>query len=157
MISMEKIDYVMNVTGAEYAVVRNALLDNDGDVEAAIDTIRSSVTPFTESKNTTGQGRSFGDFDFGGLNFDDITFDEIKSALHDIWKSTNATKVVVTKAGNVVFNLPLTAASVGIILAPVATLIGMGVGLVADYDFKVITADKEEIDIKDYILKKKKK
>ena len=36
MITMEKIDYVISVTGADYNDVRNALLACDGDVDRAI-------------------------------------------------------------------------------------------------------------------------
>ena len=46
MITIEKVDYVMNVTGAEYQVVKNALLDADGDVEKAVEIIRASVSNY---------------------------------------------------------------------------------------------------------------
>ena len=40
MINMTKIDYVINITGASYDIVRKALLDSDGDVDVAISYIR---------------------------------------------------------------------------------------------------------------------
>ena len=36
MINLEKIDYVINTTGAGYELVREALLNSDGDVDRAI-------------------------------------------------------------------------------------------------------------------------
>lgn len=147
MITIEKIDYVMNVTGAEYKVVRSALLDADGDVERAVDIIRGSVNTFKVDEETK---KEF-------FKFEDIKFDDIKAAIKDIWDTTNATKILVEKDGQTVINISLTVASLGAILAPIATFIGMGSGLIADYDFKIITADNEEINIKEYIINMRKK
>lgn len=145
MITIEKVDYVMNVTGAEYQVVKNALLDADGDVEKAVEIIRASVSNYKHDEKD----------EF--FKFEDIKFEDIKKAIKDIWNTTNATKILVEKDGETVINISLTAASLGAILAPIATFIGMGSGLIADYDFKIVTADKEEINIKEYILNMKNK
>lgn len=145
MITIEKVDYVMNVTGAEYQVVKNALLDADGDVEKAVEIIRASVSNYKHDQKD----------EF--FKFEDIKFEDIKKAIKDIWNTTNATKILVEKDGETVINISLTAASLGAILAPIATFIGMGSGLIADYDFKIVTADKEEINIKEYILNMKNK
>lgn len=147
MITIEKVDYVMNVTGSDYKTVRNALLDADGDVERAIDIIRGSFNSFTTDEQTK---KEF-------FKFEDIKFEDIKDAIKDLWDTTNATKLLVEKDGEVVINLSLTVASLGAILAPVATFIGMGSGLIADYDFKIITADEQEINIKEYIMNMRKK
>lgn len=145
MITIEKVDYVMNVTGAEYQVVKNALLDADGDVEKAVEIIRASVSNYKHDEKD----------EF--FKFEDIKFEDIKKAIKDIWNTTNATKILVEKDGETVINISLTAASLGAILAPIATFIGMGSGLIADYDFKIVTADKQEINIKEYILNMKNK
>lgn len=147
MISIEKIDYVMNVTGAEYKVVRNALLDADGDVEVAIEIINKSVDKVDETEKTKG--------DF--FNIEDISFEDITSAIKDLWKTSNATKLLVEKNGEMVINISLTAISIGAIFAPIAAIIGVGSGLIADYDFIIVTEDKKEINIKDYILNLKNK
>lgn len=147
MITIEKVDYVMNVTGAEYQVVKNALLDADGDVEKAVEIIRASVNNYEYDEKEKDEF----------FKFEDIRFEDIKKAIKDIWNTTNATKILVEKDGETVINISLTAASLGAILAPIATFIGMGSGLIADYDFKIVTADKEEINIKEYILNMKNK
>ncbi|EFI42347.1 DUF4342 domain-containing protein [Peptoniphilus sp. oral taxon 386] len=138
MITMEKIDYVMDVTNSSYDVVRRALLDSDGDVDLAVDIIRKSVD--TSSKKSK----------------DTIDFEDIKDAIKEIWNQGNANKLVVKKDGDIVLSLSLTVSALGIILAPVAALVGVGAGIVNDYEFKIILSTKEEIDIKEYIKCKSK-
>ena len=136
MITMEKIDYVMNVTGASYEVVRVALLDADGDVDKAINIIRHSVV-IPEKKDNNKK--------------EFINFEDIKNAIKEIWDKGNASKLRVEKDGETVLSLSLTVSAVGLILAPLASLVGAGVVLVNDYDFKIVMDSGEIIDIKDYI------
>ena len=140
MITMEKIDYVMNITGASYEVVRVALLDSDGDVDGAINIIRHSVViPEREEKTKK----------------DFINFEEIKNAIKEIWDKGNASKLTVEKDGETVLSLSLTVSAVGLILAPLATFVGAGLVIINDYDFKVLMDSGEVIDIKEYINIKK--
>ncbi|MBP2025275.1 DUF4342 domain-containing protein [Peptoniphilus stercorisuis] len=140
MITMEKIDYVMNITGASYEVVRVALLDADGDVDRAIKIIMHSVV-IPEKKEDEKK--------------DFINFDEIKNAIKEIWDKGNASKIIVSKDDEIVLSLPLTVSALGLVLAPLAALVGAGVVLVTDYDFKVIMDSGEIIDLKEYINIKK--
>ncbi len=140
MITMEKIDYVMNITGASYEVVRVALLDSDGDVDGAINIIRHSVViPEREEKTKK----------------DFINFEEIKNAIKEIWDKGNASKLTVEKDGETVLSLSLTVSAVGLILAPLAAFVGAGLVIINDYDFKVLMDSGEVIDIKEYINIKK--
>lgn len=135
MITIDKIDYIMSVTGMPYEVVKVALVDADGDVEKAIDIIAHSIKP-TEKKS---------------CKFDNISFDDIKDAVKDIWKKGNATKLQVEKNGELILNLSLAVSAVGLVLAPLAAFIGAGAVFISDYDFKVVLDNGEVIDIKDYI------
>lgn len=136
MITMEKIDYVMNITGASYEVVRVALLDSDGDVDGAINIIRHSVViPEREEK----------------AKKDFINFEDIKNAIKEIWDKGNASKLTVEKDGETVLSLSLTVSAVGLILAPLAAFVGAGLVIINDYDFKVLMDSGEVIDIKEYI------
>lgn len=140
MITMEKIDYVMNITGASYEVVRVALLDSDGDVDGAINIIRHSVViPEREEK----------------AKKDFINFEDIKNAIKEIWDKGNASKLTVEKDGETVLSLSLTVSAVGLILAPLAAFVGAGLVIINDYDFKVLMDSGEVIDIKEYINIKK--
>lgn len=134
MITMEKIDYVMNVTGASYEVVRVALLDADGDVDKAINIIAHSVVIKEREEKK-----------------DFINFNDIKNAIKEIWDKGNASKLIVEKNGETILSLSLTVSAVGLILAPLASALGAGVVLIHDYDFKILMDSGEIIDIKEYI------
>ncbi len=141
MITMEKIDYVMDITGAPYEVVRAALLDADGDVDKAINLIRNSVDTLL------GKEESKKDFNF----------DDIEKAIRDLWEQGLASRLVVEKRGEVILSLSLAVSAFGAVLAPLAALVGVGAGLLNDYDFKLLTKDKQEIDLKEYIKENIKK
>lgn len=147
MISMEKIDYVINVTGASYDIVRLALLDSDGDVDLAIKSINSSINLFTSSENNENNGNTKKDF---------INFEDIKKAIKDIWEKGNASKLIVEKDGETVLSLSLTVSAIGVVLSPLAAILGFGIGLEKDYEFKIIMSNKEVIDLKEYIRSMKK-
>ncbi|MGO3751254.1 MAG: DUF4342 domain-containing protein [Peptoniphilaceae bacterium] len=147
MISMEKIDYVINVTGASYDIVRLALLDSDGDVDLAIKSINSSISLFTSSENNENNGNTKKDF---------INFEDIKKAIKDIWEKGNASKLIVEKDGETVLSLSLTVSAIGVVLSPLAAILGFGIGLEKDYEFKIIMSNKEVIDLKEYIRSMKK-
>ena len=50
MINLEKIDYVINTTGAGYELVREALLNSDGDVDRAIGYIEAKKFKVSQNK-----------------------------------------------------------------------------------------------------------
>lgn len=53
MITMEKIDYVISVTGASYGEVREALLTADGDVDKAIRLLMGEEKPKAKRKKAS--------------------------------------------------------------------------------------------------------
>lgn len=141
MITMEKIDYVMDVTGAPYEVTRAALLEADGDVDKAINLIRNSVDTLLDKEE----------------NKKDFSFDDIEKAIRDLWEQGLASRLIVEKRGEVILSLSLTVSAFGAVLAPLAALVGVGAGLINDYDFKLLTKDKQEINLKEYIKENIKK
>ncbi len=143
MITMEKIDYVMDVTGSSYEVVRAALLDADGDVDKAINLIRNSVD--TLSGKEKDDKKEF------------INFDDMEKAIRDLWEQGLANRLVVEKNGEVILSLSLAVSAFGAVLAPLAALVGVGAGLLNDYDFKLLTKDKQVIDLKESIKENIKK
>lgn len=141
LITIEKIDYVMNVTSTSYEVVRKALLDSDGDVDKAIQIINSSLIVFKENKKEK----------------DSIDFNDIKNAIKEIWELGNTSRLSVEKDSEVLLNISLTVSAIGMIIAPVAALLGVGLmstDLLGEYVFKITMASGEVIDVKEYILSK---
>ncbi|WP_138159034.1 DUF4342 domain-containing protein [Peptoniphilus catoniae] len=147
MITMEKIDYVMDVTDTSYKVVRSALLEADGDVDKAIEIIRSSLEP-SDVGGYEDESKKKNEF---------ISFDDIKDAIKDVWEKGNASRLVVKRGEETILSLSLTVSAFGIIIAPLAAILGVGAGLQGDYDFYLVMDDGETINIKEYIKKEFRK
>ena len=145
MITMEKIDYVMDTTNSSYEVVRKALLDTDGDVDLAIEKIRNSVSTFDEDYKSKNSKK-------GPINFDDI-----KEAIENLWEEGKASRLLVKKNDGTILSLSLAVSAFGAIIAPLAAILGVGAGYVNDYDFYLVTKDGENIDLKNYIKENLKK
>ncbi|MGI5948842.1 DUF4342 domain-containing protein [Peptoniphilus sp.] len=159
MISMEKIDYVINVTGASYEIVRKALLDSDGDVDVAIEMIKgnqkdSSDTVEAEVIIEDEEDKKKDSKDY----FEEFTayMEEIIDAVKEIWRKGNARRLLVEKDDETVLSLSLTTSAIGIALALPASLLGLSAAYVYDYSFKIIMEDGEVIDIKEYLKDKNK-
>ena len=164
MINMTKIDYVINITGASYDIVRKALLDSDGDVDAAISYIRegkydvnidpSRVYENEEEKESDPKGER----KTGREYVDDVInyLDEILEAIKEIWRKGNASRLLVENKGETVLSLSLTTSAIGMLLALPAALLGLSAAYVYDYSFKIIMDDGEVIDVKEYLKDKSK-
>lgn len=159
MISMEKIDYVINVTGASYEIVRKALLDSDGDVDVAIEMIKgnqkdSSDTVEAEVIIEDEEDKKKDSKDY----FEEFTayMEEIIDAVKEIWRKGNARRLLVEKDDETVLSLSLTTSAIGIALALPASLLGLSAAYIYDYSFKIIMEDGEVIDIKEYLKDKNK-
>lgn len=164
MINMTKIDYVINITGASYDIVRKALLDSDGDVDVAISYIRegkydvnidpSKVYENEEEKESDPKGER----KTGREYVDDVInyLDEILEAIKEIWRKGNASRLLVENKGETVLSLSLTTSAIGMLLALPASLVGLSAAYVYDYSFKIIMDNGEVIDVKEYLKDKSK-
>ncbi|MDO5715823.1 MAG: DUF4342 domain-containing protein [Tissierellia bacterium] len=150
MISMEKIDYVINRTGASYSIVRHALLEFDGDVDEAIKYIEQNKVVFVDNKEEKQEKEK--QADYIGSVFNSI--DEIIDAIREIWKKGNARRLLVEKNDETILSLSLATSAIGLILGPVAAVVGFGTAYLGDYEFKIIMEDGDIIDIKEYIKEK---
>lgn len=164
MINMTKIDYVINITGASYDIVRKALLDSDGDVDVAISYIRegkydvnvepSKVYENEEEKESDPKGER----KTGRGYVDEVInyLDEILEAIKEIWRKGNASRLLVENKGETVLSLSLTTSAIGMLLALPASLLGLSAAYVYDYSFKIIMDNGEVIDVKEYLKDKSK-
>ena len=164
MINMTKIDYVINITGASYDIVRKALLDSDGDVDVAISYIRegkydvnidpSKIYENEEEKESDpkGERKSSKDYVDDVINY----LDEILEAIKEIWRKGNASRLLVENNGETVLSLSLTTSAIGMLLALPASLLGLSAAYVYDYSFKIIMDNGEVIDVKEDLKDKSK-
>lgn len=161
MIGLEKIDYVINRTGASYEKVREALLETNGNVDEAIEYINSKKNSEqveyevidNEDFSEDSQKKHERDY-FENVR---LTIEEIVDSIKEIWRKGNASRLVVEKDGETVLSLSLTISTIGVILAPIASIIGLSAGYISSYDFKIIMENGEVIDIREYIKNKKSK
>ena len=127
MVTLEKIDQVVDRTGVTYEQARDALNACEGDVIDTIIYLEKSQHSFMENIN--------------------IKSNEVTDTLKDLLKKGNVTRVTVEKDGEVLLNLPVTVGAIGLVMAPVVALIGFGAAFVTKYTIKIVKEDSEEIDV----------
>lgn len=123
---LKKVDEIIKRTNCSYEEARESLLDNDGDLLAAIISVERKKS--TEEKL---KARS-----------EDV-IDEIKKAIVD----ANASKLVVKKGDEILINIPISAGVIGAVLAPLFSVAGITAAMVGNYEFDVYTKDGKRINL----------
>ncbi|ERT58770.1 DUF4342 domain-containing protein [Peptoniphilus sp. BV3C26] len=158
MITLESIDYVINMTGASYDDVRVALLEADGNVDKAIKLINErgqGTKTKEEQKEEEKDGKSWREYTSKTIGHVQQSLDEILDGIKDILKKGNARKLLIEKDGETVLSLSLTVSAIGFVINPIVAILGVGAALTSEYDFKIIMEDGSTIDVKEYIKNKK--
>mgnify|MGYP004477913015 CR=1 FL=1 len=125
-ITIEAIDQVMErVPGATYAEVREALIKSDGDVIDAIILLQENSTE-KENKNKKTFEEVFGK-----------DSDKIKEEITELLRKSNVIRIVIEKNGKIIMNIPITVGVVGVVFAPILTLIGLSASVLAKYRIKI--------------------
>lgn len=165
MINIEKIDYVMEQTGAQYEAVRTALIISDGNVEKAINFIESNQTGKISDKSTVGEGKNHGDDgDSWEKQYDakrnkqnpiGAFAQDIIDTIQEIWEKGNASNLVIEKEGKTILSLSLTVSTIGLVIAPVAAIIGLGAAFITEYSIKIIMDSGEVVDVNMEAVKRK--
>ena len=133
-ITIEAIDQVMErVPGATYAEVREALIKSDGDVIDAIILLQENSTE-KENKNKKTFEEVFGK-----------DSDKIKEEITELLRKSNVIRIVIEKNGKIIMNIPITIGVVGVVFAPILTLIGLSASVLAKYRIKIENEDEGTI------------
>ena len=133
-ITIEAIDQVMErVPGATYAEVREALIKSDGDVSDAIILLQENSTE-KENKNKKTFEEVFGK-----------DSDKIKEEITELLRKSNVIRIVIEKNGKIIMNIPITVGVVGVVFAPILTLIGLSASVLAKYRIKIENEDEGTI------------
>lgn len=132
-ITLEKIELVKDRTGVTYAEAKQALEEADGSVVDAIIAIEETI-------NAGQKGRGFGQ-----------KGEALFASIKELIKKGNVAKIQVKKDGELVLNVPVNAGIVGVVIAPIASV----VGVVAAFGFKcvieVVKTDGTIIDVSDAV------
>lgn len=132
-ITLEKIELVKDRTGVTYAEAKAALEEADGSVVDAIIAIEETI-------NAGQKKRGFG-------KKGEALFESIK----ELVSKGNVSKIQVKRDDEIVLNVPVNAGIVGVVIAPLASV----VAVVAAFGFKctieVIKDDGTIIDVSDAV------
>ena len=153
MIGIEKVDYVMARTGASYEEVRAILLQTNGDVDEAIAILegRSSEKPGEDAYRQgfeDAQNEKKSSFAQAHV---EAFLEEITDAIREMWRRGEAARLEISDGQNIIMSLNLSAGPVGLILAPVVGLVGLGASVISTYEFRVIRRDGKVVDVRDWI------
>ena len=171
MIDPEKLNAVIEKTGAEYETAKAALITSDGDVDIAVRIIhtydlRDDAAADDSENRQNGQGSTDGQKDKTktGEQEDQSKTDEqiplasdILEAIKDIWKKGNASRLDIEKESKTLLSISLTIGTIGLVLAPVAALIGIGAALITDYKIIITLDNGTEINVNEFAVTHKKK
>ena len=134
-ITIEAIDQVMDrVPGVTYAEVKEALIKCDGDVVDAIILLQNNSTNEENIKSK----KTFEDV-FGKDS------EQIKEEITELIRKSNVIRIVTEKNGKIIMNIPITAGVVGVVFAPILTLIGLSASVLAKYRIKIENEDEGTI------------
>ena len=132
-VTLEKIDQVVDRTGTSYEKAKIALENAQGDVIEAIIAIERGEKEEFEEIN---------------VKFTEKGSDLIEK-LKEVLKKGNVTKVILEKDEEILLNLPVTVGALGVILAPIAAIIGVSAAMISKYKIKIVKDDGEIVDLND--------
>jgi hypothetical protein len=77
---------------------------------------------------------------------------DIIEAIKEIWRKGNASRLDIEKNGRSVLSISLTVGTIGVLLAPVAALIGFGAALVTEYTIKITLDNGTVINVNEFAI-----
>lgn len=134
-ITIEAIDQVMErIPGATYAQVKEALEKSNGDVIDAIIFLQDNSINTDDKK----EKKSFEDV-FGKDS------EKIKEEVTELIRKSNVIRIVIEKNGKIIMNIPISVGVVGVVFAPILSLIGLSASVLAKYRIKIENEDEGTI------------
>ena len=141
MITLEKIDQVVERTGASYEEAKQALEIAEGNVIEAIIYLQNEKENAEERKG--------------------VKKSDILDTLKEFIRKGNVSRIIVTNKNETLLNIPVTFGAIGIIIAPVIAVLGVGTILVTDINIsiqdhtgKIIDLNKETAERVDKLKEK---
>lgn len=127
-INLEKVDIVRERTGVSYKEAKEALEQNNGDVVESIISI--------EEKN----GKTW-------MNTMSLAGNEIIEKLKYLIKKGNVSRIMLKRDGEILLNVPVTAGAIGVMLAPIVSLLGVSAAIATKTTIEIIKNNGEIVDI----------
>ena len=169
MVDADKLSVVMKMTGAGYEQAKAALITSDGDVDIAVRIIHTYDLREDAAADQAGAGQNkqggagaqqeqTGTGEQAGAKGDEQIplASDILDAIKDIWKRGNASRLDIEKDGRTLLSISLVVGTIGLVLAPVAALIGIGAALITDYRVIVTLDNGTQINVNEFAVNHKK-
>ena len=131
MVTLEKIDQVVERTGVTYEEARAALEEVGGDVLEAIIYLETIKKGFADNMSS---------------NINDKK-ETIMGVLKDLIKKGNITRVIIRSEEKVILDLPIYIGAVGVFFAPYISLIGASLAALNKYDIVIQTKEDKEYNL----------
>ncbi len=128
MITLEKIDQVVQRTGVSYEQAKNALEQSHGDVLEAIIFLEK------QKSQKSGSGKQ-------------ISVSDIMDTLKDFIHKGNVTRIIISDDETTLLNIPVTFGAIGVVLAPVIAVLGVGAAIVTNLNVSIKDYNGNIIDL----------
>lgn len=132
-ITIEQIDTVVARTGATFKEAKEALEKTDGDVVEAIILIEDNRRSWTD--DISGKG------------------EQMIAKLKEVLRKGNVTRITVKRDGEILMNIPVTAAALGTIISAPLALLGLGSAILSKCTIEVQKEDGEVINVNNLVEK----
>ena len=130
-VTLEKIELVKDRTGVTYKEAKEALEAADGNVVDAIVSIEDKTDGQTSSQKISEKGN------------------EIIDKIKEVVNRGNAARIIISKDGDKLMNLPLNAGVIGAIVAPWGIILGVAASFGFNCKIEVVKTDGTVVDITD--------
>jgi adenine/guanine phosphoribosyltransferase-like PRPP-binding protein len=130
-VTLEKIELVKDRTGVTYKEAKEALEAADGNVVDAIVSIEDKTDGETSSQKISQKGN------------------EIIDKIKDVVNRGNASRIIISRDGDKLLNLPLNAGVIGAIVAPWGIILGVAASFGFNCKIEVVKDDGTVVDITD--------
>lgn len=131
MVTLEKIDQVVERTGVTYEEARAALEEVGGDVLEAIIHLETTKKGFADNMSS---------------NINDKK-DALLGTLKDLIKRGNVTRVIIKSEEKVILDLPIYIGVFGVYFAPVLSLVGASIAALNKYNIIIQTEENKEYNL----------
>ena len=130
-VTLEKIELVKDRTGVTYKEAKEALEAADGNVVDAIVSIEDKTDGETSSQKISEKGN------------------EIMDKIKEVIDRGNASRIIISKDGDRLLNLPLNAGVIGAIVAPWGVILGVAASFGFNCKIEIVKEDGTIVDITD--------
>lgn len=127
-ISLENIDIIRERTGVSYKKAKETLEAHNGSVVDALISIEEETDKgWTKNASETGT--------------------EMLEKLKRIIEKGNVTKVILKKDDETILNIPVTAGAIGVIISPIAAILGVSAAIVSKVKIEIVKKDGQVVDL----------